>query len=236
MIATGSALLGVLSLLPWILAGLLILLAVVLASLPSRPVNRREHEVSTPVRSKSSKLVKEKHLEKSKAPKKKPATPPPRQESPPTIHPPTIHPHTQSSTKSPPRTLKDEKEGEAPTTIRAGDYVSFEVELEEGEEMLAELSASGKLNLYLMDDENLDKLDQGEDFWYEAGSEEVQNTKLKFKPEEGGTWLLVAENDGERDVTARIKINVDTPPHQIPLLKSEKIEMPDNRLDKGISL
>jgi hypothetical protein len=53
------------------------------------------------------------------------------------------------------------KGGVAPLTIHGGDYQSFEVDLEEGKELVAEISASASSNVYVLDEENLNNLDSG---------------------------------------------------------------------------
>ncbi len=115
--------------------------------------------------------------------------------------------------------------------VPSGDYESFEYGLQEGEELTVEVNGDGPLNVYLLTEENLSSLDSDQEFWYETGNEFARSTKLEFAPEESGTWFLVIENCENRDVTATIKVTVDKPSHPVPFLKSEKIEMPGQKLE-----
>jgi len=132
--------------------------------------------------------------------------------------------------------LSEKEEDRAgPKIIPAGDYLSFEVGVHEGEELAADVSADGELNVYLMTEENLNSLDLDQEFWYEAGNERVRNTTVKFCPEEGGTWFLVVENCSSKDVSATVKYNVNKPAHHVPFLKTEKLDLPDVKLEGKLS-
>lgn len=91
-------------------------------------------------------------------------------------------------------------------TIRSGDYVEYEVEIESGKEFSGEVSTDGLVNVYLLDEENLDNLDEGEEFWSETGEESVENAKLEFTAPSKGTWFFVVENADDRPVSATVKI------------------------------
>lgn len=95
-----------------------------------------------------------------------------------------------------------------PTLIREGDYLSFEVNLEGGKEVVGEVSATGVVNAYILTEENLTSLDLGQEFWHEAGSEGVQKATLRFTAPEKGKWFLVVENAGTRDLSADVRIRV----------------------------
>jgi hypothetical protein len=127
------------------------------------------------------------------------------------------------------------REDSGPRIIPAGDYLSFEVGIHEAEELVADVSADGELNVYLMTEENLNSLDLDQEFWYEAGNERVRNTTVKFCPEEGGIWFLVVENCSSRDVTATVKVNVNKPSHPVPFLNTEKLDLPDKKLEGKLS-
>lgn len=118
-----------------------------------------------------------------------------------------------------------------PTRVSEGDYLSFDVDLENGEEVMGEVTSSGDVNVYILNDENLTALDSDQEFWYEAGSEGVRNATLRFTAPEDGKWFLIVENADSKEVTATAKIDVRRPSHQVPFLKAESLELPDARLD-----
>ena len=120
---------------------------------------------------------------------------------------------------------------DAPTRIADGDYLSFDVDLEKGEEVVGEVSASGDVNVYVLNEDNLTALDLDQEFWYEAGNEGVRNATLHFTAPEDGEWIFVVENAGTKEITATVKVNVSRSPHSIPFLKPEGMDLPDSRLD-----
>jgi len=95
-------------------------------------------------------------------------------------------------------------------TIAKGDYTEYEVELDAGTDFTGEVTASGLVNVYLLDDDNLDNLDQGEEFWSETGEEGVENAKLEFTPPSKGKWFFVVENADDRAVSVTVKIQNGT--------------------------
>ncbi len=101
------------------------------------------------------------------------------------------------------------KAGETPTMIKEGDYLSFDVDLDSGKEVVGEVSASGVVNAYILTGENLTSLDLGQEFWHEAGSEGVQKATLHFTAPEKGKWFLVVENVDTKDVSASVRIRVN---------------------------
>jgi hypothetical protein len=110
-------------------------------------------------------------------------------------------PNHQSSTKIDQR----------PSPIVKGDYAEYEVELDAGKDFSGEVTASGLVNIYLLDEDNLDNLDQGEEFWSETGEEGVENAKLEFTPPSKGKWFFVVENADDRAVSATVKIQKGSP-------------------------
>jgi hypothetical protein len=95
-------------------------------------------------------------------------------------------------------------------TIAKGDYTEYDVELDAGKEFSGEVAATGLVNVYLLDEDNLDNLDQGEEFWSETGEEAVESAKLEFTAPTKGQWFLVVENADDRPVTATVKIQKRT--------------------------
>jgi hypothetical protein len=86
--------------------------------------------------------------------------------------------------------------------IAQGDYATFDVELSQRAEVTCEVKASAPVNIYLMDADNLNSLDLGEEFWSEAGEEVVQTASLHFVAPQSGKWFLVVENTDNKEVTA----------------------------------
>ncbi len=95
-------------------------------------------------------------------------------------------------------------------TIAKGDYTEYEVELDAGKDFTGEVTASGLVNVYLLDDDNLDNLDQGEEFWSETGEEGVENAKLEFTAPLKGKWFFVVENADDRALSVTVKIQKGT--------------------------
>ena len=115
--------------------------------------------------------------------------------------------------------------------IGEGDYLSFEIKLKKGEQIEGEVSSNGDVNAYILNEENLTALDSDQEFWYEAGSEGIQNAVLRFAAPEDGEWYFVVENAETKEVSARVRVNVAPPSHQFPSLKTEGLDLPDARLE-----
>ena len=86
--------------------------------------------------------------------------------------------------------------------IAKGDYATYDVELNQRAELTCEVTANAPVNVYLMDEDNLNSLDLGEEFWSETGEECVQNATLHFVAPQGGKWVLVIENTDNKEVSA----------------------------------
>jgi len=86
--------------------------------------------------------------------------------------------------------------------IAKGDYATYDVELSQRAEVTCEVTANAPVNVYLMDKDNLDSLDLGEEFWSETGEEGVQNATLHFVAPQSGKWFLVVENADNKEVSA----------------------------------
>jgi hypothetical protein len=91
-------------------------------------------------------------------------------------------------------------------TIAGGDYVEYGVELDAGKDFSGEVTATGLVNVYLLDEDNLDNLDQGEEFWSETGEESVEKATLEFTATSKGKWFFVVENADDQAVIATVKI------------------------------
>jgi hypothetical protein len=102
-------------------------------------------------------------------------------------------------------------------TIAADDYIEYDVELEAGKKFLGEVTADGLVNVYLLDEDNMDNLDEGEEFWSETGEENVETAKLEFTAPSRGIWFFVVENADDRAITATVKMQKEststTPAH-----------------------
>jgi len=91
-------------------------------------------------------------------------------------------------------------------TIAKGDYTEYDVELEAGNDFSGEVTATGLVNVYLLDEDNLDNLDQGEEFWSETGEESVERATLEFTAPSKGKWYFVVENADDGAVSATVKM------------------------------
>jgi hypothetical protein len=91
-------------------------------------------------------------------------------------------------------------------TIVKGDYTEYDVELDAGKGFSGEVTATGLVNVYLLDEDNLDNLDQGEEFWSETGEEGVETATLEFTAPSKGKWFFVVENADDRAVSVTVKI------------------------------
>ena len=122
-----------------------------------------------------------------------------------------IPPKTIPPIFPPPKPVPSEPELGKPTTIERGDYVSYHVQLEQGRSITCEMTANGRVNFYLLDEDNLMSLDLGEEFWSETGEEDTEKATLEFKGPQNGKWYLVVENTEARDVSATVSVR-KTPP------------------------
>ena len=218
--------LAFLQLLPWPMAGFLILAAAVLASLPYQISSKRGVEpIPPPTVSKPAKTVRERHPEKPSSRTEREAVE--QKPEPKPAKPKQTTMKVAAQKEAPAR----EKGREGPERIEVDDYLSFEVELEMGEEVVGEVVASGLVNLYFLTEESLAILEMGEEFWYEAGSEGVQSAAVRFTAEESGKWLLVVENADTREVSATVKINVSKTSRSVPFLRTENLGLPSEKLE-----
>jgi hypothetical protein len=126
-----------------------------------------------------------------------------------------IPPKTTPAILTPPSPVTSEPELGEPTTIERGDYVSYDVQLEQGKSITCEVTANGRVNFYLLDEDNLTSLDLGEEFWSETGEEDTEKATLEFKAPENGKWFLVVENTESREVSATVNMR-KTPPKTGP--------------------
>jgi hypothetical protein len=117
-----------------------------------------------------------------------------------------IPPKTTSTVPIPANPLPSEPELGKPTLVARGDYVSYDVQLDQGKSITCEVTASGRVNFYLLDDDNLTSLDLGEEFWSETGEEDIEKATLEFKAPQTGKWFLVVENTETREVSATVTV------------------------------
>jgi hypothetical protein len=90
--------------------------------------------------------------------------------------------------------------------LARGDYASFDVKLDKGIEVVCDVRASAPINVFILNKENLDSLDLGEEFWSETGEEDVAQATLSFVAPENGDWFLVVENTDHKEASATVKI------------------------------
>jgi hypothetical protein len=122
-----------------------------------------------------------------------------------------IPPKAAPTIVTPPQPILSEPELGKPTTIERGDYVSFDVELDQGKSITCEVIADGRVNFYLLDDDNLTSLDLGDEFWSETGEEDTEKATLEFKAPQNGKWFIVVENTETRDVSATVNVRKNAP-------------------------
>ncbi len=122
-----------------------------------------------------------------------------------------IPPRTTPPILSPPTPVPPEPELGKPTTIEKGDYVSYDIQLDQGKSITCEMTADGRVNFYLLDEDNLTSLDLGEEFWSETGEEDTEKATLEFKAPQNGKWFLVVENSETRDVSATVNVKKTQP-------------------------
>ncbi|MBO0888747.1 hypothetical protein J2P12_06570 [Candidatus Bathyarchaeota archaeon] len=90
--------------------------------------------------------------------------------------------------------------------VAKGDYETFDIELGQRMEVTCEVNANAPVNVYLMDADNLNSLDLGEEFWSESGEEGVMSATLHFVAPQNGKWFLVVENLDSNEVQATVNI------------------------------
>jgi hypothetical protein len=100
--------------------------------------------------------------------------------------------------------------------IAKGDYATYDVELNRRAEVTCEVTATAQINVYLMDEDNLNSLDLGEEFWSEGGEEGVEKATLHFVAPQSGKWFLVVENVDNKEVSAVANIRKGPAKNQGP--------------------
>lgn len=221
------ALLAFLEVIPWPVAGYLIICSVIIVTLASlRPRNAAssgetiEHRESTT--GESPVQIPSLHAEKKTVDR----SIEPREAKPKAVV-------TKADTERTPEKEEPEegRPGEGPASIGEGDYLSYDVDLEKGEEFVGEVSANDNVNVYVLNEDNLNALDLDQEFWYEAASESVRNATVRFTAPDDGLWFFVVENDNNREVSATVKMSVGTPSHPLPSLKTDALDLPDAKLE-----
>ncbi len=229
------AILGFLQVLSWTVAGLLIVLSSAMAVFPFTLLSRTRmgsaggETVSQPVKS-----VREQALETPQARPEKWGTERRAELKPERPRAVPVKP-VVAKEKPGRETEGEEVEREGPESIEADDYLSYDVELEVGDEVVGQVVASGLVNVYILTEENVSALEVGGEFWYEAAKEGVREASLKFRPEdEGGRWFLVVENMEDRVVDVTVKVVVNKGVHSVPFLRTEGLGLPDEKLDSKL--
>ena len=126
-----------------------------------------------------------------------------------------IPPKTTLAIPIQPKPVPSEPELGKTTAIAKGDYVNFDVQLDQGKSITFDVTANGRVNFYLLDEDNLTSLDLGEEFWSETGEENTEKATLEFKAPQNGKWFLVVENTETREVSATVNTR-KTPPKSEP--------------------
>lgn len=88
--------------------------------------------------------------------------------------------------------------------------MEYDVELDAGKDFLGEVTADGLVNVYLLDEENMDNLDEGEEFWSEAGEEGVETARMEFTAPVQGNWFFVVENADDRAISVTVRLQKRT--------------------------
>src|SRR5207247_9183734 len=105
-----------------------------------------------------------------------------------------IPPKAASAILSPPTPVPSEPVLGKPTVIENGDYVSFDVQLDQGKSITCDVTASGRVNFYILDDDNLTSLDLGKDFSSETDEEDTEKARRECKASQNGEWVVRDEN------------------------------------------
>ena len=90
--------------------------------------------------------------------------------------------------------------------LTKGDYTTYDIELPGGADVTCDITASAPVNVYILDSDNLNSLDLGEEFWSEGGEEGVRKASLHFVAPQSGKWFLVVENSDNEQVSATANI------------------------------
>jgi hypothetical protein len=209
----------------WTIAGILILISLILPLLasivPPRAqliphsasktpgVNYRPNANTTPQHKSAEKHSSSGHqsimkIESKSLPKQQAVRPPPL--GPGSVSPSISAPQAIPSRTSPPRLPPENQGPNLNPTIAKDDYMEYDVDLEAGKNFLGEVTADGLVNVYLLDEENMDNLDEGEEFWSETGEECVETVNLEFTAPSKGKWFFVIENADDRAITATVKM------------------------------
>ena len=132
------------------------------------------------------------------------------------------------------QTKPAESSGQTPSVIEKGDYLSLDMDLDAGKEMIGEVSADGIVNVYVLTEENLTSIDAGEEFWSEAVEEGVEEATVRFTASEKGTWFLVVENADDKDVTATVSVRIGGLPRRqsepLKIEQTDRISVPTGML------
>ena len=122
-----------------------------------------------------------------------------------------IPPKTILAIPLPPKPVPSEPELGKLIVVARGDYVSYDLQLDQGKSITCDVTANGRVNFYLLDEDNLTSLDLGEEFWSETGEENTEKATLDFKARQTGKWFLVVENTESGDVTATVNVRKASP-------------------------
>ena len=92
--------------------------------------------------------------------------------------------------------------------LDTGQYVNYDFDLTEGEELKGRITSDEIINFYILSKYGLCKFENDEDFSYEYGSEGILKSRINFTPPKTGTWYLVRENEEGARATVTVHLSV----------------------------
>ena len=93
-------------------------------------------------------------------------------------------------------------------SIKKREYQEYGVKLKKGETLKGEIRSDAPINIYFMNEQNLDKYVRDKAFEFEDGSENFWEGTIEYSVPKKDDWFLVLENEGKESVKVKVYLYV----------------------------
>jgi flagellar basal body-associated protein FliL len=118
-------------------------------------------------------------------------------------------PEEQSKKPEPEQPKKEPKVVlEETCQVNNGEYAFYALDLSANESVRGEIVSNKTVDIYFLTKYGFERFENGEEFSYECGGENILKKRVSFKPSRSATWYLVVDNEGRDKATVDVKLFV----------------------------
>lgn len=88
-------------------------------------------------------------------------------------------------------------------------FEPYGFDFEEGDVITGKITSNLPVNLYIMDNKNLERFEEEDDFYTELDSEQITRYSLNFLVPKTKTWHIVIENPNSKSVNVDVKLTAN---------------------------